>query len=136
MQIEKEILEYNKKLDKNDREICDLILNQIKENLKSKEGNLENKIWHRHPVWFVDGNPVVGYSKLKDCVRLLFWSGESFEDNDLKTGSGKFKDASISFTNVKDINVTKIKKWLKKAIEIQWDYKNIVKRKGVLIRLK
>jgi hypothetical protein len=136
MQIEKEILEYNKKLDENDREICDLILNQIKENLKSKEGNLENKIWHRHPVWFVDGNPVVGYSKLKDCVRLLFWSGESFEDNDLKTGSGKFKDASISFTNVKDINVTKIKKWLKKAIEIQWDYKNIVKRKGVLIRLK
>lgn len=136
MQIEKEILEYNKKLDKNDREICDLLLNQIKENLKSKEGNVENKIWHRHPVWFVDGNPVVGYSKLNDCVRLLFWSGESFEDEDLKLGSGKFKDASVSFTSINEVNVKKIKKWLKLAEKIQWDYKNIVKRKGVLIRLK
>ena len=39
----------------------------------------ESKIWHAHPVWFLDGNPIVGYSKLKDSVRLLFWSGQSFE---------------------------------------------------------
>ena len=38
----------------------------------------ENKIWHAHPVWFLDGNPVVGYSKQKVGVVLLFWSGQSF----------------------------------------------------------
>jgi hypothetical protein len=28
------------------------------------------------------------------------------------------------------------RRWLKKSIAIQWDYKNIVKRKGKLERLK
>lgn len=40
----------------------------------------ENKIWHAHPAWFLDGNPVVRYSKLKHCIRLLFWSGKSFHE--------------------------------------------------------
>ena len=33
------------------------------------------------------------------------------------------------------LNTKDIQRWLKKAIKIQWDYKNIVKRKGKLIRL-
>ena len=35
-----------------------------------------------------------------------------------------------------EINVKDVKRWLKKASSIQWDYKNIVKRKGKLERLK
>jgi hypothetical protein len=30
----------------------------------------------------------------------------------------------------------KLKRWLEKSEQIQWDYKNIVKRKGKLERLK
>ena len=41
----------------------------------------ESKIWHRHPVWFLDGNPTVGYSKLKAGIRLMFWSGASFDED-------------------------------------------------------
>ena len=95
----------------------------------------ENKIWHAHPVWFLDGNPIVGYSKLKDCVRLMFWSGASFDEDQLKPGTGKFKDASIRYTSADQVKKADLKRWLKKAREIQWDYKNIVKRKGVLERL-
>jgi hypothetical protein len=32
---------------------------------------------------FLHGNPIVGYSKLKDCIRLLFWSGQSFDEPNL-----------------------------------------------------
>ena len=96
----------------------------------------EHKIWHAHPVWFLDGNPIVGYSKLKEGLRLMFWSGVTFEEPKLKPGSGKFKDASMTYNSVAQLNTDEIERWLQKAKDIQWDYKNIVKRKGVLERLK
>ncbi|MFM7857164.1 MAG: hypothetical protein ACKO96_35905, partial [Flammeovirgaceae bacterium] len=43
----------------------------------------ENKIWHSHPVWFLDGNPIVGYSKQKKGIRLMFWSGADFDEQHL-----------------------------------------------------
>jgi hypothetical protein len=94
----------------------------------------ENKIWHGAPVWFLEGNPIVGYDKLKDSVRLLFWSGQGFKEKDLKK-EGSFKASEIRYTDVSQINIPDLKRWLKKAKEIQWDYKNIVKRKGVLKKL-
>jgi hypothetical protein len=113
--------------------ISELLATEINKNLPKAE----NKIWHRHPVWFLDGNPVVGYSKLKSGMRLLFWSGVSFdEEKDLKPGTGKFKDASITYTSEDQINTKDLKRWLKKAKDIQWDYKNVVKRKGKLVKLK
>lgn len=95
----------------------------------------ECKIWHAHPVWFIDGNPVVGFSRLKECIRLLFWSGQSFDEPGLKP-EGKFKAAEARFTDVAQIDEAALSRWLAKARIIQWDYKNIVKRKGVLEQLK
>ncbi|MCC7291368.1 MAG: DUF1801 domain-containing protein [Phycisphaerales bacterium] len=95
----------------------------------------DNKIWHRHPVWFLDGNPIVGYSKLKDCIRLLFWSGQSFNEPSLMP-EGSFKAAETRFTSVDQIPVKDLGRWLKKSTEIQWDYKNLVKRRGRLEKLK
>lgn len=126
----KSIQAYNDSQTSTDREICRRLAQEITENLPEAE----SKIWHAHPVWFLDGNPIVGYSKLKDGVRLLFWSGQSFDDPALR-GGGKFKTAEMRFTNAEQIDSDDLKRWLKKATEIQWDYKNIVKRKGVLERL-
>lgn len=126
-----EIQTYNDSQSNEDKIICDILSQEISRFLHEAE----NKIWHRHPVWFLDGNPVAGYSKLKDSVRLLFWSGQSFEENGLQN-EGSFKAAEIRFTKADQINVDDLKRWLEKARNIQWDYKNIVKRKGVLIRLK
>ncbi len=126
-----EIQDYHHKQSISDQAICDLLNTLICENLKFTE----NKIWHAHPVWFIDGNPIVGYSKLKSCIRLLFWSGQSF-DEALLSNEGSFKAAEIRYTNVDQIHAKYVKRWLKKASDIQWDYKNIVKRKGVLERLK
>ena len=111
--------------------ICTLLSEIIMKNFP----DAENKVWHAHPVWFLDGNPIVGYDKLKDSVRLMFWSGASFEEEALKIGSGKFKDASKRYTTVSEINKEEIIRWIEKSKIIQWDYKNIVKRKGVLERL-
>ena len=128
--IHPEILAYSKTFTKSDREICSLLAKNITQNLPAAE----NKIWHRHPVWFLDGNPIAGYSKLKDSVRLLFWSGQSFDEPGLMP-EGSFKAAEIRFTNPDQIHLKDLKRWLNKAKKIQWDYKNIVKRKGKLIRL-
>ena len=96
----------------------------------------ESKVWHGHPVWFLDGNPIVGYSKQKRGMRLMFWSGADFDEEGLNIHGTKFKDASVFYNTVTDINTKDLKRWLKKSKEIQWDYKNIVKRKGKLERLK
>lgn len=128
--MNKDISAYNKKLSPSDREICDLLATEICKHLP----NAENKIWHAHPVWFIEGNPVAGYSKLKDSVRLLFWSGQSFEEPGLNN-EGSFKAAEKRYTSAKEVKKGDLKRWLKKAATIQWDYKNIVKRRGVLERL-
>ena len=131
MAIPEDIQAYNAEQSAGDRFICDALAKAIDQNLK----NAECKIWHRHPVWFLDGNPIVGYSKLKDSVRLLFWSGQSFDEPGLEP-EGTFKAAEARYTAVEEIKAADLKRWLKKATEIQWDYKNIVKRKGKLERLK
>ena len=123
---------YNKQQSVEDQEICNLLASQIDENLPENE----SKIWHGHPVWFLDGNPIAGYSKQKKGIKLMFWSGASFEEDQLEIGSGKFKDAGIFYNSKDEIEVADLKRWLQKSQEIQWDYKNIVKRKGVLERLK
>lgn len=122
---------YNKTQSDVHQKIVEVLANTIDEQLPEAA----SKIWHAHPVWFIQENPIVGYSILKAGVRLMFWSGESFEAEQLKPGSGKFKDASILFTAVEEINVDDLISWLKLSKTIQWDYKNIVKRKGLLIRL-
>ncbi len=126
-----DIRAYHKTLAKNDKAICDALHAQITEVLS----DAESKVWHRHPVWFLEGNPIVGYSKLKDSVRLLFWSGQTFDEKGLQN-EGSFKAAEARYTSVDEIDAKALAKWLKKSIKIQWDYKNIVKRKGVLERLK
>lgn len=129
--MNKDIQAYNEALSIEDREISNTLAKEINRNLPEAE----SKIWHRHPVWFLEGNPVAGYSKLKDSVRLLFWSGQSFDEEGLQK-EGSFKAAEARYSSVKQVNKTDLKRWLQKARDIQWDYKNIVKRKGVLERLK
>ncbi len=127
-----EIQKYNLELSNDDAVIANELSKIINENLPEAE----NKIWHAHPVWFLEGNPIVGYSKQKAGVRLMFWSGKTFEEEKLNVLGGKFQDASIFYNSVEEINENDLKIWLQKSREIQWDYKNIVKRKGELLRLK
>ncbi len=122
---------YNEKQSSEDLSICNLLTEIIDNELPEAE----NKIWHAHPVWFLDGNPIVGYSRQKAGIRLMFWSGIDFEEENLNVKGEKFKDASIFYNNVSEIEIDELRRWLKKSIKIQWDYKNIVKRKGQLIRL-
>ena len=131
MPIHTDIQAYNAAQSAGDKRICDALAKAIDQHLPGAEC----KIWHRHPVWFLKGNPIVGYSKLKDCIRLLFWSGRSFDEPGLAEEGG-FKTAGARYTAAAQIVAKDLKRWLGKSIEIQWDYKNIVKRKGKLERLK
>lgn len=130
MTIHKDSLAYNAAQSADEKRICDLLAKTIDAALKGAE----NKVWHRHPVWFIDGNPIVGYSKRKAGINLMFWSGQSFDEPGL-TAEGSFKAAEVKYFAADEVNVKDLKRWLKKSIEIQWDYKNIVKRKGRLERL-
>lgn len=130
--MNQEIKAYNEKQASGDKEICD----QLAIGIDNELTEAESKIWHAHPVWFLDGNPIVGYSKQKAGIRLMFWSGADFEEETLNVRGQKFKDASVFYNGVLEIDRNDLKRWLKKSREIQWDYKNIVKRKGQLERLK
>ena len=122
---------YNDAQAPGDREVCNLLATELDRGLPEAE----NRIWHAHPVWFLDGNPVVGYSKLKHCVRLLFWSGRSFEEDGLKE-EGSFKAAEARYTAVDQVDTGDLERWLAKARDIQWDYRNLIRRKGRLERLR
>lgn len=128
--MNKDIKAYNNSQSTEDKKIC----NKLAKIIDNCLPEAENKIWHRHPVWFLDGNPVAGYSKLKDSVRLLFWSGQSFDEPGLKP-EGSFMAAEARFTTASKVNEQDLERWLEKSKTIQWDYKNIVKRKGKLERL-
>ena len=130
--MEQGIQAYNDRQTDNDRQICRRLCELINQELPEAE----NKIWHAHPVWFLEGNPIVGYSKLKAGIRLMFWSGADFEEDMLKPGTGKFKDASFLYTQPGQINDEDLKRWIEKARRIQWDYKNLIKRKGKLTRIQ
>src|SRR5262245_11329801 len=108
--MNKDIKTYNNSLEDSDRAICNLLAKEIDSNLTKAE----NKIWHAHPVWFLEGNPIVGYHKLKDSVRLLFWSGQSFEEEGLEP-EGNFKAAEARYTSVKEVNKKDLKRWLAKS---------------------
>ncbi|WP_256010134.1 DUF1801 domain-containing protein [Desertivirga xinjiangensis] len=126
-----DIENYNSTQTDEEAAVCHTLYQLINKGLPEAE----SKIWHRHPVWFLDGNPIVGYSKLKGGIRLLFWSGRSFNEPNLQP-EGTFKAAEARYTNAEQINQQDLKRWLEKARDIQWDYKNIVKRKGVLEPLR
>lgn len=128
--MREEINQYNEMQSPADRAICELLQKQIDLCLREAEC----RIWHRQPVWFLDGNPVVGYGKLKNCIRLLFWSGQSFDEPGLQN-EGSFKAAEARYTNADQVLTDDLVRWIGKARDIQWDYKNIIKRKGQLIRL-
>src|SRR5215211_3504587 len=130
--MNKDVNSYNETLSPSDRSICNLLARAIDRALPKAE----NKIWHAHPVWLLDGNPIVGYSRQKQGIRLMFWSGADFEEERLAVLGKKFKDASVFFEDVSEIDTKELKRWLRKSKNIQWDYKNIVKRKGRLERLK
>ncbi len=128
--MDQSVLSYNSFQQPEDKIICDYLAKIIDRELSSSM----SKVWHGHPVWFIDDNPIVGYDKLKDYVRLLFWSGQSFDEPGL-TNEGNFKAAEARYTELNQVNEEDLIRWLEKAKKIQWDYKNIVKRKGLLEKL-
>lgn len=127
-----DIQTYNQAQKPDHAELCALLAQEICKNLP----DAENKIWHRHPVWFLNGNPIVGYSSQKHGIRLMFWSGASFDEPALNVLGKKFKDASVFFDAASDVMTSDLKRWLKKAREIQWNYRDLVRKKGKLDRLR
>lgn len=128
--MKQEIADYNTSRAPDRQAICEALYSEINQHLPGAE----NKLWHGSPVWFIDGNPIVGYDVLKDSVRLLFWSGQSFDEPKLQK-EGSFKAAEMRYTDPEQIDAKDVARWVEKAKTIQWDYKNIVKRRGVLERL-
>jgi hypothetical protein len=128
--MNKGIGSYNKAQKAGFKKICEVLAKELDAGLK----RAESKIWHRGPVWFLDGNPIAGYWVRKDNVQLLFWSGQSFRTSGL-VAEGKFKVGEIRYASISDVKTAPLRKWLKESQKIQWDYKNIVKRKGKLAKV-
>lgn len=127
-----DIQAYHRAQAAGDAALCEALASEISLALP----DADSKVWHGHPVWFLAGNPIVGYSRLKGGVRLMFWSGQSFDEPGLAVaGSLKFKAAEARYTDVSQIDTEALRRWLEKARRIQWDYKNVVRRKGMLERL-
>ena len=110
---------------KNLSPVCAAICELLRAEIISALPNASSKIWHAIPVWFIDGNPVVGYSLTsKNKVNLLFWNGQSFNEPGLKA-VGKFKAGQAQFTEISQVNIELMRSWLKKAGVDIWDYKGL-----------
>jgi hypothetical protein len=126
MKIGQDILDYQGELSAEDAEIGAALIKLIAKSLPAAEG----KVWHGHPVWFIDGNPVVGYSLKKAGIEVLFWSGQSFKLEGLRA-IGKFKAAGVAVPNIKALDKKALATWLAEASEIQWDYQNLPKKRSL-----
>ena len=124
--MQAEIVEYNQAQVAVNEAICTELAKVFSKNLP----NAESKVWHGHPVWFLDANPVVGYSIKKSGVQVLFWSGQSFKKAGLKP-IGKFKAAAFDVEKVDAKTKDLLKEWLSEAQAIQWDYANVVKKRSL-----
>jgi len=82
------------------------------------------KVWHGHPVWFLNEIPVAGYQDHQSGVKVLFWSGKDFNEPAL-TGIGKHRAAGITYPDISSINTDDLRRWLKLSTEIIWDYRSL-----------
>ena len=131
MKISQDIQDYQSELTLEEAEIGAALIKLISKSLPGAEA----KVWHGHPVWFIDGNPVVGYSLKKAGVEVLFWSGQSFKLEGLRA-IGKFKAAGVAVPNLKSLDKKAMAAWLTEAIAIQWDYQNLPKKRALVKRTK
>lgn len=122
---------YNQTLAPADAAIADLLAQEIEKGLPKAT----SKIWYGAPVWFLNGNPIVGYGHRKAGMYLLFWSGQSFKEPKLEK-EGSFKAAQILYTDIAQIDPYDVARWLEKSARIQWDYEHVRKQKGHLKRRK
>ena len=130
--VHNSIIAYNLQQESGFSMICE----QLSTIIQSKLSGAESKLWHAHPVWLMEGNPIVGNSKQKRGIRLMFWSGQDFDEPNLNVQGKNVRMLQFFYTDVSQIDAVALERWLQKAQMIQWDYKNLVKRKGVLVRLK
>jgi hypothetical protein len=103
--------------------ICDLLRGLIDAAIPSAT----SKVWHGSPVWFIDDNPVVGYSASAKGVSLLFWNGQAFDEPDLKP-VGKYQAAQAVLRDAAEIDPQVIRRWLKKAKADVFDSKAFFKK--------
>lgn len=122
-----DIDDYRSKLEAVDRELGLALEAAIARGLPQAVG----KVWHGHPVWFIDGNPVVGYNMKKSGMRVLFWSGQSFVTPGL-VPIGSFKAAEFAPVSVEALSAIAFELWLDEASTVQWDYKNLSKNRSLV----
>jgi hypothetical protein len=115
-----DIIDYNQGLAAAERELAEELVALF----ASKLPTAEAKVWHGHPVWFIGGNPVCGYSLKKAGLEVLFWSGKSFKTSGLRP-IGKYQAAGISVETQADVD--EVEAFMAEAASIQWDYKNLPK---------
>lgn len=105
------------------RAICE----RLRELIDSVLPKAETKVWHGSPVWFMDGNPVVGYNATGKAVNLLFWNGQAFDEPGLKP-IGKYRAAQAAFRQAAEIEPKVIRRWLKKSRSDVFDSKAFFKK--------
>lgn len=105
------------------RTVCELLHELIARALPEAS----SKVWHGSPVWFIDGNPVVGYNATKKTVNLLFWNGQAFDEAGL-TPVGKYRAAQALFGDAAEIDPRVIRRWLRRARSDVFDSKAFFKK--------
>jgi len=60
-----------------------LIANLLKEEIDMYLVQAEAKMYHALPVWFIDGNALVGYRGNAKGVKLILGNGQAFGEPEL-----------------------------------------------------
>jgi hypothetical protein len=107
------------------REICDRLRGLIDTALP----RATSRVWHGGPVWFMDDNPAVGYNATAKAVNLLFWNGQAFAEAGLAP-VGKYRAAQATFSDVTEIDLKVVRRWLRKAKSDIFDSKAFFKKLG------
>lgn len=119
-----DVVKYNEAADPANRSVIDFLYEEFQQALP----HATNKVWHGAPVWFLNEIPIAGYEDHKHGVKVLFWSGKDFSEPRL-LGIGKHRAAGITYTDVSELNMEDLRRYLRLSTEIIWDYRSLRPKK-------
>jgi hypothetical protein len=61
----------------------------------------------------------------------MFWSGQSFTTPGL-TAEGSFQAAEARYTSPDQVDTAKMDRWLAEGRDIQWNYRDIRRNRGLV----
>jgi hypothetical protein len=88
----------------------------LRELLDARLGADIGTIWHGHPVWKDDRQPVAGFKAYSSYVTFMIWNGRAVDDPSGRLAMSGSGMGSVKLREPADVDVATFGGWLRQAV--------------------